>query len=90
MSGVGVTVDSGNIRYVGEFARMWDCSQAVLESYSDAWAALMANPFPDDELQNETTGTFRCEAVLGNPLDYQLPIVESPQHFLCVLKGMSR
>ncbi len=90
MSGVGVNVDRDNIRYVDEFPRMWDCSQAVLQSHSDAWAALMANPFPDDELQNETTGTFRCEAVLGNPLDYHLPIVESPQHFLCLLRGQTK
>ncbi len=80
--------DSSGAEYVGDFSRMLNCSQAVLDSYPDAWAAIMTNPYQVDELTIQP-GPYQCMAVVGTIANAELPFGENPQQMLCLLKGGS-
>ena len=89
MAGVGVrfTVTTQRIDF---FDQMSECSQAVLDSHADAWAAMMTNPYQFDA-RNNTPGPYECLAVLGvSPMQSQRLIVQDPRYMLCVLKGEPR
>ncbi len=73
--------------WMGQFDRMLNCSQAVLDTYADAWAALMTNPYQFSS-SHVLPGPYDCLAVRTNGSSCShVAVKEAPHHMLCILKG---
>ncbi len=84
MSGTGL--NNSETQPVGNFSRMFHCSQAVIAAHLHAMAALMIDRSNDFEAAT-SSASHECHAVLGNWSHAPFKVIKSSQHTLCLLKG---
>ena len=89
MSGVGVTLTEFiSIESVGNATRMLECAKTVRDSFPNAFAAMITNPYRMHPSTPEA-GPYECHAVNRNSPSSQPVLVENPQYMLCFLKGQN-